>query len=833
VLAAGLAAWSLSASFAQAQTNKGLSFHVAGPFSTRAMAGAWAQRVARVENPTGKEKLVQVEYVTQTEGQGKVSFFRIFSIPPMSARRAEMVIRPEVIKQAARRTAPPPGEDAAVKRTTRYEQSFILWDVGTGERVDEKFGLGMKIDPASTRLSTFDTVHYKYDTSSFLGKMAGSPLGKVVRLSARGVDLPTRWYGYSALDIALVGGVDLSRLGPGRIEALLDWVHCGGTLVMTGSVATRRMLQEELADVVGVAALELHYVSRLTVSGFVKPSTGEAQDDVTVALAWPQPMVELTPLSAKVLLTANGLPLLTKHRYGLGKAFVLATSLGAVRDPALHRIWRLVAQAVRTRPAVDRGKFPAPAREALEKIAGRRGPHQAVPVGMLVVMAAAVGLGGALLRLRRRGELLWLLLAPAGLVIAGVLYGAGLAQSDEERLTHVGLITGLGDGLAEYQAMFAYYSGPHEQEITISSGGPKGLIADVGGAAAGAISTRRVRFDNAVFLPDQVVATNSQMLLQASSIAETGGILFDLSFDESGLAGAIDNRLGFDISGAVICTNQRTYRVGDISADGPAAVKITRDDDLGLVEFVDSRGARPRSGGKGRAWRSGKGEFSAAIAPGTVDALRNQLVSGMLTVPGRTRADRRPVLIGYTRHCPIDPLAGRRLRRQGWSVVIWPVKYARSRAGAAVRIPAGFVDVQFRRVAGRAPMWNRRGRMFSPVMRNAGMQVAARAPDVVGLLAKAVATIEIDLRAPGFRLSVFGRSPGKTDPAPIDSFDSPMGRKTVTVTGANRFRGADGSYRFLIHVEKLSATPGAARVARSTTVGVVYSVTVELEGISQ
>ena len=176
---------------------------------------------------------------------------------------------------------------------------------------------------------------------------------------------------------------------------------------------------------------------------------------------------------------------------------------------------------------------------------------------------------------------------------------------------------------------------------------------------------------------------------------------------------------------------------------------------------------------------------------------------------------------------------GRKLQRQGWSVVIWPVKCARARAGASVRIPSGFVDVEFRRVRGMVPMWSGRGRMFTPVMRRAGVQVAARAPDVVGSLDKAAATIEIDLRAPGFRLSVLGRSPGKTDSVLIDSFDNPMGRKTVTVADANRFRGADGFYRFLIHVEKLSAPPGAAKPARSTTVGVVRSVTVELEGISQ
>ena len=840
---AGLAAWAVLAASASAQAGRALSFRVAGPFSMRSMQGAWAQRTARVENVSAEQKLVQVEYVTRVAGQGEISFARVFSVPPMAVRRAEMVIRPEDMKRAKQRLAAKAGGDANRPKMIACEQKYVLWDLGTGERTVQDFGLDLKFERAATRLTVIETANYKHDATAFLRKMPDLPIGRVARVGTVGLDLPTRWYGYSMLDIVFLGGVEMSRMGAARLEALLEWVRRGGTLVMTGSVDMREMLQEQLADAAGVTAMDVHYVSRLKVAGFVKPSTGAPMPDVSVRLQWPQPMVALLPLEAKVVLTGNGLPLLTEKRYGRGQVFALATSLGAVQDRALHKIWKAVAVARRLRPAVDPRRFTAPAREALEKIAGRRAPRQIVPVTLLVAAAGLTALLGILLRLRRRGEILWILLVPAGLVVAAVLYGAGLARGDSERLSHIGMICGLGDGLADQQVMFAYYSGPKQQTITVSSGGPRGLIADVGEAGAGAISVRRVRFDNAVLLPDQVVNTNAMRVFQAASVAETDGIISRLSFDESGLAGTLNNQLGFDIAGAVICVNRRTYRLGDISADGNTAVKVTRDDYLGRLEFFEERREAPRQRGRpvGTAGRPSRrrwatGEFSARLAPGPVDALRNQLVSRMLSIPGfNTRVGRGPVLIGYTERCPIDPLPGRKLQRQGWSVVTWPLRYVSPRPGTRMRIPSGFVNVEFSRVPGIAPLWSRQAEAFHFLMRDAGVMVSARPPGAVGRLARASAELEVDLRTPGFRLSVLGLGAGERageGGTLLQSFDNPAGRKIVPVADANRFRAEDGSYRFLIRIEKLVRGQGAGRAGPSAR-GEIQSVDVGLEGITE
>ena len=45
---------------------------------------------------------------------------------------------------------------------------------------------------------------------------------------------------------------------------------------------------------------------------------------------WPAPMVELCISGAAVLLTGNGLPLLTANRFGQGHVYVLAVPTGAV-----------------------------------------------------------------------------------------------------------------------------------------------------------------------------------------------------------------------------------------------------------------------------------------------------------------------------------------------------------------------------------------------------------------------------------------------------------------------------------------------------------------------
>jgi len=231
--------------------------------------------------------------------------------------------------------------------------------------------------------------------------------------------------------------------------------------------------------------------------------------------------------------------------------------------------------------------------------------------------------------------------------------------------------------------------------------------------------------------------------------------------------------------------------------------------------------------------RTVSGEFVSSATLDTVDVLRNRLVSRLVGVPGDGRVLRGPVLIGYTSLCPIDPLPARQLERQGWSVVVWPLGYVAPAPGKRVRIPSGFVDVAFERPPGAPLLWDEGTEEFHPLTNEASLRVAARPPAPIGPLRDAAAELRIGIRATGFRLRVFGVDsslPAGRAKTLLESFDSPVGVRTVRAADADRFRRSDGSYVFVLAAERLTETK-PEDVLDASTWGRLESVDVELEGM--
>ncbi|HUU60367.1 MAG TPA: hypothetical protein VMZ50_12540, partial [Phycisphaerae bacterium] len=585
---------------------------VAGPFGTYSMVGEWTQRIVTVRNATDVARPVKVEYVTSVPNRGKTAFSRIFPVPARANRRAEIVLRPGIMTL--------PGGEAERNRSAAgasytFEQKYVLWDLQTGGHADQYNDPDYQADPRTTRIVILSKVYDEHETYRYLKEgLPHDVMGDVQIVGHSGGGMPTRWYAYGMVNVAFLGGMDLSRVRGSQVEALLDWVRRGGVLVVFGSRVAPDMLQGALARAAGLTAAGVHYMSDLQVGGLVDRWTQTPVQGRRFTLNWPLPMVELLPVEAEVLLTANGLPLLTRHPYGDGQVFTLAAGIGAfqyraeeagqprpaardrgdaaeggagqdaattdegnqntkARNQASRGVWGLVGKGLRVRPAIDSGQFLAPACDALQQIAGRPGPRRVVPVVMILAIAAAAIILGVFLRFRRRGELLWAVLVPCGLVIGGVIYGVGLLQSDQERLTHVGIISGLSDGAVSNQTVFAYYSGPGQQVVTFSSGSPGGVIVDVGQTSSSDLSSSEVRFDNALVIPDQA-EKNGTRAIYAADIGRAPGIDSRLTFDGSGLTGTLANRLGSGISRAVIYVNRRTYRVGDLPAGAATPVAV-------------------------------------------------------------------------------------------------------------------------------------------------------------------------------------------------------------------------------------------------------------------
>jgi hypothetical protein len=188
----------------------------------------------------------------------------------------------------------------------------------------------------------------------------------------------------------------------------------------------------------------------------------------------------------------------------------------------------------------------------------------------------------------------------------------------------------------------------------------------------------------------------------------------------------------------------------------------------------------------------------------------------MVATPGfQRRVGRRPVLIGYTAHSPIDPLGGRELVRQGWSVVVHPLTVAApppADRDKPVYIPAGFTDVEFSHRG--SPIWNMLTQAFEASKFPGELIVEARPPAGFGGLREAGAALTISLRAGQHRLIVSGVVGGDASNGRRDELarfePARLTNQVVQAPRIDDYRGPDGRYVFSLKVDLAGADDGEA-----------------------
>ncbi len=714
------------------------------------------------------------------------------------------------------------------------------------------------------------------------------PLGEIELVGLTDVSgsltsLPSRWYGYSMVRVLLLTDVDTAALPVSQREAIFDWVRRGGVLMLAGGKTLAATLAGELSQDAGVTATGFHYVSRMNVSEPNAPAQ-------TVSLRWPLPMAELVPLEADVLATCNGLPLLTRRRLGQGVVFSLAMPVAALADEAVRGLWRAVRQAAdEQRPILcdnfirnaqgdhdagvlaaslqercdrlppagreaclaiqdDVRAFQSPGRMTLGSIAGRRGPTRATAVGILLALAAAVVVAGVLLRVRRRGELLWLALAPTAVLGCIVLYAAGRAGSDNERLSFVSLVSSIGNGQVRVQEAYGYYSGPSERRLTLSAREPQAVIASLEQSASTALSLSEVATGATMALPDQVVPPNYTKAFSIDAVKTMPALSPSLTFDATGLAGTVRNDLGFTLGDCIVLASRRTYRLGPLAA-GTTPVSVPPSARLGTVQYVHlqeaigamgnatrSAGdvmatpiAKPLPGLPSATWVNfGRGDFTASPLRGPVEILRNRLLGQLVSVAGAGKTvDDGPVLIGYGNRSVLDPLGGRVVERQGLTVVVWPLQIAAPAAGTAVQAPSGLATVKLQ--GGAPSLYGAAAQRFNAISHKAAMTVKVQ-PPWPGGFSQATATLTMQTQAKDFRLRVLGIEAGSNAnrAVPVASVDRPGGSTVVTVEQAQRFAGVDGSLNFIVRFESMDEPPPPPSAENVFT-----DIDVDLEGITK
>jgi hypothetical protein len=813
---------------------------VKGPFGSVAASGTWMERVPVVNNISDSPVTLRVE-ILGGQASGQTLYTRLLTLPPHSQRRTWIAYRPGELSKTPGST-PTGGQH----KLENCQQDFQVFNPATGALLVKSSSLVQDITHKYVNLAVV-CVGNDPGEFNYLSSLEGSPLGDVERVLAINDDLPDVWPGYSLADILLVTSLDMSRLRPTQLQAILDWTNRGGVLVVGGGEGLGQMLQSELALACGLQVTGSHEVAQLTVAA---PGRLDPNKTTPYKLDPPRMMAEISPLDAQVIATADGLPLMTRKQFGHGWVFTLAVPVVAIADKDLHALWQSVGQARTSRQTVDDNMFFArggaqgsprlePAGDILAGIKGRRPPSRWLPVGILAGLGMLVLLAGTALSFRKRGELVWVAALPASIAAAIAIWVMAIGSTQETQLTHVGVLSFLDGGSARLQEMFDYYNGDGTDTLAFSSGGDCGLIFQPPGTGDSSLASSEIRSGNPIALPDQTMHRNSERTFAVDTILPLGKLDCTLSFGPKGAVAQVRNSAGLAINDAVIYINGRTYRVGNIPANGDASFdvppsamlgnvtlsRVTQGNDISPLRW-HADNAQPADQAQALGVPKFSGEFSGELVHSPTSRLRNTLLEWMIPPADALHPDRNPpTLVGFTTGNVLDPISGKadgstafpgHVDRRGWCIVLGKARFAPAAAGGKIVIPPGFCDVDYQTLTCQT---------CDPVG-GVGMSGATdfltlvRPPASAGAISDASMHIRMAISAQGYRVVVSGAGDKV-----LGQFDDPSGTLDIDAPLAGQFRRDDGAY-----VLSVSVQPTRGASTDTPAIWTIRNIDISLEG---
>ena len=144
------------------------------------------------------------------------------------------------------------------------------------------------------------------------------------------------------------------------------------------------------------------------------------------------------------------------------------------------------------------------------------------------------------------------------------------------------------------------------------------------------METVRTDIDERMSLPCGKVLPNDSRAFLVGAVLPEKGVQSELTFGPDGLTGSVTNRMGAELTDAIVLVNRQAYRVGNL-ADGKAAALTV-----------------------GEAAKLSREEYLGIDVMTPADSLRNGLITQCV---GRGRdADGQAVIIGWMDRSPLSPL---------------------------------------------------------------------------------------------------------------------------------------------------------------------------------
>jgi len=524
-------------------------------------------------------------------------------------------------------------------------------------------------------------------------------------------DLPSRWQGYEAVDVVVLGGLPPERLTVMQEQALADWVRAGGLLIVSPGGQPEHNIEGTLIEqILPVRILGTRLVEGLPPLEEIYGPIVRQKDRIGLS--------ETVVTEGSVELQMGQLPLVVSRQEGLGRVVFVAFDLAADRLtmwPQLGRFYNdVIERSARLPVARLTGMGEEGARVLHENLGVRVLPRKVVAgflgLNLVILLVLLLGVRGR----RERAFMALVLCAP---VMALIIYWAG------ERISNVtGPMAGAvhvvrsasGQSSAAGVGYHALLS-DRETHCDVSfAANPTAFLRSFS-AFGSADESRRTSAESILEKYEMIdgdvkslrglhLRPRSVTLFESSYMTDLGGAIEARAvWGQGGIRIEATNRSNRKIRDAFVACNRNALAIGDIAPGATVAATLTGDSAQGSMTA-----------------------FSRAAFKTKQDAEEDRIVNSVYAVDYlNALADTGALVCGWFDDEPVEvKVTGLEPEPATRSRTLWAVAARREAESGRVLLPRGSMAAVFD--PGRTNIF-RRGRWL-PVMGGSEMTVEFAAP---------------------------------------------------------------------------------------------------------
>jgi len=495
-------------------------------------------------------------------------------------------------------------------------------------------------------------------------------------------DAPSRWQGYEAVDVIVLGGLPPEGLTVMQEQALADWVRAGGLLIVSpGGQPDHNYEGTLIEQLLPVRILGTRLVEALPPLEEIYGPITRQKDRIGLS--------EVVVREGTVDLQMGQLPLVVSRREGLGRVVFVAFDLGADRLtmwPRLNRFYGDLVERAGHLPVTRLTALPDEAARTLHENMGVKVLSRSIVAGFLglnliVVLLLLLGIRGR----RERAFLLLVLCAPA---MALLIHYAGIAASDVSgpmsSAIHV-IRTASGQSRAAGVGYHALLS-DHETHCDVDfKDNPTAFLRSFSASRSGE-ETRRTSAETVLetyeVIDDDVkrirglhLRPRSVTLFESSYMTELDGAVEARAiWGSGGIRIEATNRSNRTLRDAFVACNRNAVPIGDLAPGASAGATLTNDTAQGLMTT-----------------------FSRTAFKTKRDVEEDRIVNAMYAVDYlNALGDTGPLVCGWFDDEPVDVgISGLDPTPQTAARTLWTVAARREAEPGRVLLPKGSLAAAF------------------------------------------------------------------------------------------------------------------------------------------